>query len=127
MGGLAARRYLASHGARRVACLVTIASPHAGTVLARLALGANALQMRPGSAFLRELVQVENGNAPCPATSIYSWQDNLVMPQDTSRLPWARNIALESMGHITILQSPRVFATVLEALRDAGVRDRDDP
>ena len=55
MGGLAARAYLARRGAARVARLITIASPHHGTALAVMGLGANARQMRRGSEFLATL------------------------------------------------------------------------
>ena len=117
MGGLATRRYLANRGAARIAKVITIASPHAGTVLSRFGMGANAAQMRRDSAFLAELRRAENGRAPCPFTSIYSIHDNMVTPQDTSRLEWARNVPLEGVGHITIIQSPATFAALAEELR----------
>ena len=122
MGGLAARHYLACTGANRVAKLITIASPHAGTALAVLGLGANARQMRRDSAFVTALARGEEGRAPCAMTSIYSPHDNLVSPQDTCRLAWARNIALPGLGHIAILSSPAMRDVLLEELREAGVR-----
>ena len=42
MGGLGARAYLCAHGARRVRKLITIASPHHGTVHARFGVGDSA-------------------------------------------------------------------------------------
>jgi len=121
MGGLVARAYLARHGAGRVSRLVTIASPHNGTRLARLGLGSNARQMRPGSAFLEGLGRHEGAAGPgCPVTSIYTVHDNLVSPQDTSRLPYARNVALAGAGHIAILLDPRVHALVAQEVRDAS-------
>jgi pimeloyl-ACP methyl ester carboxylesterase len=122
MGGLAARCYLAKHGAGRIARLVTIASPHHGTALAPLVPGDNAKQMRRGSDFLEQLAKGEGKVGPsCPATSIFTLHDNLVAPQETSRLPWARNVALHGMGHIDILLSPRLHEILLQELRDAGV------
>lgn len=121
MGGLVARRYLARHGAGRIAWLVTIASPHHGTALAPLALGANARQMRQGSEFLEALAEGEGEAGPgCPATSIYTLHDNLVAPQETSRLPWARNVALQGLGHIDILLSQRLHEILMQQLREAG-------
>lgn len=118
MGGLAARRYVRDHGERRIARLVTIATPHQGTAMATLGLGANARQMQRGSAFLRALADSEAARRPgFPATSIYSPHDNLVAPQDTSRLPWARNVALPGLGHVAILHSPALFAVLVDALR----------
>ena len=122
MGGLAARAYLCAHGARRVAKLVTIASPHNGTVHARFGSGANAKQMERASAFLAALCRKEGDEGPeCPVTSIYTPHDNLVAPQDTSRLPWARNIAIPGRGHVDILASDRLAAIVLKELQEAGV------
>ncbi len=120
MGGLVARAYLARHGAGRVARLVTIASPHNGTRLARLGAGTNARQMRPGSDFLESLERLEGPMGPgCPVTSIYTVHDNLVSPQDTSRLPYARNVALAGVGHIAVLLDPRVHDLVAQEVRDA--------
>ena len=58
-------------------------------------------------------------------TSIYTPHDNLVAPQDTSRLSWARNIAIPGRGHVDILASERLSAIVLKELREAGVAARD--
>lgn len=121
MGGLAAREYLRRHGSARIAKLITISSPHHGTVLAYLGLGASGTQMRRGSRFLAALEQGEGERQPAvPATSIYSTHDNLVAPQETSRLPWAKNIALPGLGHIDILGSQLLHTLLLEELRQAG-------
>jgi triacylglycerol esterase/lipase EstA (alpha/beta hydrolase family) len=125
MGGLAARAYLCGHGADRVAKLITIASPHHGTVHALFAAGANARQMRRGSRFLAAICANEAQRAPqCGVTSIYSPHDNLVAPQETSRLAWAKNIAIPGFGHLDMLRSRRLFEVVLEELREAGVEAR---
>jgi pimeloyl-ACP methyl ester carboxylesterase len=118
MGGLAAREYLRVHGNARVERLVTVASPHHGTALATFGMGVNARQMARDSAFLRALVAVEAGAGPgVPALSIYSRHDNLVAPQDTSRLTWARNVALTGLGHVSILGSRELRDLLVEELR----------
>ena len=120
MGGLAARQYLREHGAGRVSKLVTIASPHQGTVLASMGLGLNARQMHRGGEFLRELAQAEAVAPPgVDALSIWSPHDNLVAPAGTSVLPWARSLALPGLGHVAIISSPRTFAAVLTELARA--------
>lgn len=122
MGGLACRAYLARRGPGRVARLVTIATPHHGTRLARLGAGPNAREMEPGSAFLAALEAAE-GEAPrVPTLSIYSPHDNIVVPQATSRLPGARSVALPGLGHIAIGGSPRTVAALLPELEAAGAR-----
>ena len=86
---------------------------------ARFGGGANARQMHRGSAFLRELCENEGEEGPaCGVTSIYSPHDNLVAPQDTSRLAWAKNIAIRGRGHIDILSAPELIRIVLEEVRD---------
>ena len=121
MGGLGARAYLCAHGARRVRKLITIASPHHGTVHARFGAGDNARQMSPGSRFLEELREREGANGPgIPVTSIYSPHDNLVAPQETSVLPWAKNIAIPGRGHVDILGSPLLVDILVAELRECG-------
>jgi hypothetical protein len=46
----------------------------------------------------------------------------MVMPQASSRLAAARNVALPGLGHIAMLRSPRLVAALVEALEAAGVR-----
>jgi triacylglycerol esterase/lipase EstA (alpha/beta hydrolase family) len=125
MGGLVARAYLCDHGAARVRKLICIGTPHHGTVIAWLGGGANAVQMRPGSAFLRSLAVREGGAGPaCETTSIYTPHDNLVAPQESSRLPRARNVVIPGRGHVDILESRRLLEVMLEELRSAGVEAR---
>jgi triacylglycerol esterase/lipase EstA (alpha/beta hydrolase family) len=121
MGGLVVRAYASRHGASCVAKLITIASPHHGTLAARRGVGANARQMRRESAFLARLATTEGAQGPgFPATSIWSVHDNLVIPQETSRLPWAKNVALQGAGHVNILRSALVHRLLVEELREAG-------
>ncbi|MDJ0943291.1 MAG: alpha/beta fold hydrolase [Kiloniellales bacterium] len=112
MGGLVARAYLRRHGDGRVAKLITLGTPHHGTELARIGLGRNARQMEPESAWLRKLAETEP--LPVPALSVWSVRDNYVMPQDSSRLAGAREIALPSLGHLSMLFSPKVLEILLE-------------
>jgi pimeloyl-ACP methyl ester carboxylesterase len=119
MGGLVVRAWMARHGTGRVARLVTIATPHCGTRIAAIGIGANARQMQPGSAFLEALRRNEGDAGPgVAATSIYSLHDNLVAPQDSSRLPWAKSIVLSGLGHVDILLSAELHRALLEELRD---------
>jgi len=128
MGGLVARAYVCAHGARRIRKLITIASPHNGTVHARLGTGPNAKQMERESRFIEDLCGKEGGKGPdCGLTSIYTPHDNLVAPQDTSRLPWARNIPIPGRGHVDILASNRLATIVLKELRECGVHVGSDP
>jgi len=123
MGGLIARTYLSTHGTQRVAGLVTLGSPHHGSVLAALGAGRNGAQMRPGSAFLGELARAEGEKGPgCATLSIFTAHDNLVAPQESSRLHWARNEAFHGVGHLAMLLDARVHRTVLDELARLGAR-----
>ena len=113
MGGLAARAYLRKYGASRVAGLITLGTPHAGTVLANTALGENGRQMRPGNAWLAGLTLFEGARWSCKVVSFYSHDDNIVAPQLSARLEGARNIALVGVGHISMPMSGAVAAQVV--------------
>jgi hypothetical protein len=102
--------------------VITIASPHQGTALAALGPGENARQMRRHSEFLRALAHAEGGQGPgVPFTSIYSTHDNLVAPQESSLLPWARNVAMHGIGHVDLLGCPKLAGLILAELGAAGV------
>ena len=113
MGGLASRAYLRRHGTAKVARLITLGSPHRGTLLASLGLGPNARQMRIGSPWLNALA------APLPpaSVSIYSCHDNYVFPQQAcSTLEGATNVAIGGVSHLGMAFSPRVLGGLMEAL-----------
>lgn len=123
MGGLVTRAWMKRYGCERVAKVVTIASPHAGTVHAKLGAGRNAVDMCRGSAFFAGLCDGEGEKGPgIPFTSIYTVHDNLVTPQETSRLPWAKNIVLHGEGHVGVLNAPALHRAVLAELAGTGVR-----
>jgi len=115
MGGLVSRAYLRRHGAARVAKLITLGSPHRGSMLAKLGLGENGRQMVPGSAWLAGLNAP--GAVPLPETvSIYSCQDNYVMPQDSSILEGAKIVPVAGIGHLEMAFSPEIERLLLAEL-----------
>jgi len=118
MGGLAARAWVRAYGSAKVARLITLGTPHHGTVLANLGLGANAAQMRRDSAWLRYLAADETQNVRARIVSIYTHHDNIVAPQDSSELAGARNVAFGGVGHVALGSNPRVLAEVLRVLRE---------
>jgi triacylglycerol esterase/lipase EstA (alpha/beta hydrolase family) len=117
MGGLSARAYLRRHGARRVAKLITLGTPHHGTVLARVAAGTNGSQMVRGNAWLKQLNEAAPG---VPVVSAYSHQDNLVAPQDSAALAGARVVALSGMGHVAMPFSRAIRELALAEIRAAS-------
>ena len=118
MGGLAARAWMRAYGNANVMKLITLGTPHHGTVLANLGLGANAAQMRRDSPWLRDLAAAETRDVRARIVSIYTHHDNIVAPQDSSELAGARNVAFGGVGHVALGSNPRVLAEVLRVLRE---------
>ena len=119
MGGLVCRSYLSRHGIAQAKRLITIASPHQGSELARIGLGQNAREMEPGSLWLRDLAAEP---VAIPFISIRTPHDNYVMPQDYQRLPGAEDIELPGIGHLGVLYSAATTKVVLECCANAGQR-----
>jgi len=112
MGGLICRSYLARHGHERVAALITLATPHAGTELARYGIGQNAREMQPGSLWLRDMSAEKPG---VPAIALCNPCDNYVFPQHNQRLPGAHSVDLPPVGHLAMLYDRRVADLVVDA------------
>jgi pimeloyl-ACP methyl ester carboxylesterase len=117
MGGLVARAALCRAGPRTVCRLVTIASPHHGSSVASLFPWRPTQQMRPDSTWLRALEASEGRPPSVPVTSIFSLQDNLVVPACSAAMPDAENHALSGLGHIGVLSSHRAIACAITALQ----------
>ncbi len=103
MGGLVARAYLRDFGVARVARVITLASPHHGSELARHAIGENGRQLRPGNDWLVELNAAEREAPSVPIVSLFSWHDNYVAPQDSAILAHADNVPFAGVGHLALL------------------------
>ncbi len=121
MGGLVARAYLRHFGAARVAKLITIGAPHHGSMLAYSFPGACLAQMRPGNPWLVELNRDESGPAQVPIVSIWSRHDSMVVPQASSVLGNAENIALVGVAHNALLGDRRVMELVAREIGSVQV------
>ncbi len=121
MGGLAVRAWLTGEGAAaRVHRVVTIATPHAGTWLARFSFSRNGREMRRTSAWLRALREREAPQAArlyARFTCFHSDCDNVVFPFGTAVLPGADNRHLPGRAHVELVYDATVFD---EALRLVG-------
>ena len=121
MGGLVARAYLVQRRPQissRISKLVTLGSPHHGTQLARLGIGTNTGQMRDQSEWLETLEDMEAaGDAPPATLSIYTLNDDLVYPPESSVLDWAVNVPVSAIGHIGLVFSEPVANRVIQYLR----------
>ncbi len=118
MGGLVARAALRRVGPDVIGHIVTIASPHHGTRLARLFRWPPLQQMRADSVWLGALNSARPERPQVPLTSIYSLEDNLVVPARSAVLEGARVLELRGIGHVGMLSSRKVIESTLTALRD---------
>jgi pimeloyl-ACP methyl ester carboxylesterase len=113
MGGLATRAYLRRHGGASIAQVITVATPHHGTVFARLGLGRNARQMCPDSEFLKAL----NASAePTPFVCVAASDDNLIVPRASPLLAGQPALRVDRVGHLAALADERVLEAVIAEL-----------
>jgi triacylglycerol lipase len=115
MGGLVSRAYLRRYGEAKVRRLITLGSPHHGTFHAYLAGGTNGKQMRPGNEWLQTLNQ---SALSLPFTSIYSVDDTVIAPQDSSKIDGASNIELRGIGHVSMPSGRLMREHILAALKE---------
>jgi pimeloyl-ACP methyl ester carboxylesterase len=120
MGGLVARAYLRRFGSERVARLITIGTPHHGSLLAWSFPGESLVQMHPGNPWLAKLNIEEHKPALVPITSIWSRHDSMVIPQASAVLANARNLAIVGVGHNALLWSRCVDVLANETVSDAA-------
>jgi len=116
MGGLVARAYLRRYGGARIAKLITLGSPHHGSVLAYLFPGRDLAQMHPGNPWLDELNGEDKSPPAAPIVSIWSRHDSMVAPQASSQLEHAENIALIGVAHNALLADAQVRRRVAEEI-----------
>jgi pimeloyl-ACP methyl ester carboxylesterase len=106
LGGLIARYHVQRQGGdRRVESLVTLGTPHSGSVLARALPTPLIRQLRPGSPLLRELDEPAPG-CRTPVTAIYSDLDQVVRPIASGRCEHpdlvTRNVLVRGVGHMSL-------------------------
>ncbi|HLM05039.1 MAG TPA: alpha/beta fold hydrolase [Blastococcus sp.] len=128
LGGLIARHYVQRQGGdRRVESLVTLGTPHQGSLWAHVLPTSLVRQLRPGSPVLEELAE------PAPGfrtrmTAIYSDLDQMVVPTSSGRCEHpdlgARNVLFRGVGHLSLPRHRDVVTEVAATL--AGVRSSRD-
>jgi len=118
MGGLVARAAMRRGASESISHLITLGTPHHGSALGRFVLGPAGRQLQPSSSWLQALNAPEDRSS-ARVTSIYSEDDNLVVPARSAALEGAECHALHGVGHFGLLRSPqaleRVLATLLQA------------
>ena len=113
MGGLAARAFLRHHGHEAVARVVTIDTPHHGTVFARLGHGDNSRQMQLACEYVKRLAASDE---PVEFVCFASHHDNLVVPRDGQILACAEAIWFERIGHLSMTDNDQVLRKLIEVV-----------
>ncbi|WP_227025246.1 lipase family alpha/beta hydrolase [Streptomyces tsukubensis] len=129
LGGLIARYYVQRLGGDvRVRTLVTLGTPHSGTLAAPL-MNAHPIvrQMRPGSELMAEL------RAPAPHCvtrffAFWSELDQVMVPRETACLTHpdlhSQNVRVTGIGHLALPVHPAVAAAVCQALEAGATTGR---
>ncbi|HET6391518.1 MAG TPA: alpha/beta fold hydrolase [Blastococcus sp.] len=120
LGGLIARFYVQRQGGdRRVESLVTLGTPHQGSLLAHVVPTPLIRQLRPGSPLLRELAEPAPG-CRTAVTAIYSDLDQMVLPTSSGRCDHAdlgaRNVLVHGIGHMSLPRHRSVVDEVAATL-----------
>jgi triacylglycerol lipase len=127
LGGLVAR-YLVQRlgGDARVESLVTLGTPHGGTLWAHVLPTPLVRQLRPGSPLIEELAQPSSCRTRI--TAVYSDLDQVVVPSASGRCDHpdlqARNVLLRGVGHMSLPIHRGVVDEVAATL--AGLRHKDE-
>lgn len=123
LGGLIARYYVQKMGGdRHVDTLVTLGTPHQGTLAANIWFGSLVKQLRPGSDLLAELETPCSDAHRCRTKFICYWSDldHLVLPSRHGRMTQpeltVKNILVRGVGHMTLPIQPRLIHDICHTL-----------
>lgn len=116
MGGLAIRAWMRAHGTDRVARIITLGTPHAGTNIDRHPRTENGKQMLWHSAWLQQLAASESSATRSLMRLALSPQDHIVFPQREQVLEGAPVTVFDGLGHLELACSPSVIRWVLQQL-----------
>lgn len=122
MGGVVSRYYIQHLGGdARVHTLVTLGSPHHGTMWAKMTPKSISItsQMRPNSDLVKELEEPAPG-LRTRMIAIWSDLDQIIVPQRNARIVHpdinARNVFIKGVGHMSLPVDGRVVHQICTAL-----------
>ena len=119
-GGLISKQVLLQHNSdRRVIRVIAIATPFAGSHLARVLPLKGISELHLSSEVIRALHEEQTVNHAI--TYIYGIFDNHIWPNESCVLAGAENIQVHAHGHHAILGSPEVRRIVSEQVAKASM------
>lgn len=102
MGGVVIRAWMRRYGTERVARVITLGSPHAGTQVQAPFKPLNVAQMGWHSAWLQELAASETSATRNLLRIALSPQDNIVYPQRAQTLEGVNVQVFKGLGHLQL-------------------------
>ena len=98
--------------------LITLATPHSGSGLARYLDTPICRGLMPNSSLLQELEQQKDwGLGQMPAlTSFWTPKDCILIPADSAKLKDAHNICAEDCTHISFLLKPKIWDQIIHSM-----------
>ena len=120
MGGIVARLAMEDKATRaRVATLITMATPHHGTHLARLADTPRTLDLRPDSPIMQRLAAQDFWDAPEGPRlfALWSRSDTTILPATSARWEAAQTHHMAKFTHLSFLLSPESWRFLARLLR----------
>lgn len=131
LGGLIARYYVQRLGGdAHVHSLVTLGTPHGGTLAARLMPHPLLRQLRPDSDVVQELREPAAG-CTTRFLAFFSDLDQLIVPARNAQLSHpdldATNVAVVGVGHLSLLINGRIVHHICTSLAMPASRFSTDP
>ncbi|MFE5947077.1 esterase/lipase family protein [Streptomyces sp. NPDC056480] len=120
MGGLSTRFYLKNlGGVEAVDDWVSIGGPNHGTYTASLCAGflPSCREMQVGSAFLTDLNSGDETPGDVHYSTLWSWCDEIINPDASTKLNGATNINVGCVGHAALLVDYDVSSTAQQLVR----------
>ena len=122
MGGLVCRAALEDPEiAACVGRVITLATPHQGTEMARLTQTPRSLDLRPNSPLIARLDQqlpwARSPGAP-ELISMWSESDVVLMPPESAQVEGATNLRRDGYTHYTFLLHPESWEQTFDLLHD---------
>jgi triacylglycerol esterase/lipase EstA (alpha/beta hydrolase family) len=121
MGGLVVRAWWTQdREATRLHRLITLATPHQGTIAAQFGHGPAARQMQLRSQWLARLQLQETPAHAQRTLCFYSACDNIVIPGSSALLPGADNREVFGCAHVAMVDHEDCFAAALACVRESA-------
>lgn len=117
MGGIAVRAWWRRFGGAEAPEVITLGTPHGGTLMAAFSPAINSRQMRWQCDWIHAL-------PPLPRlTAVWTPCDQLVVPAPTAAPPGAAAHRIDAVGHVGLVSDPRAWAVFQTALASSRVSD----